>query len=164
VNAQSEGGETALTAAAHWGHSEVVQALVSAGADVNLPTDDGTTPLMYAACGKDEGSIRYLIDHGANVNATNDDGNNALITAIRWGVGLETLRYLASRVDDIKHRTNWGDTALSCAKALNLPEVEQLLREIERKEAMGSNLDVQPLSAPFNEKRCCSLRASLEQW
>ena len=42
-------GETALHIAASHNHAEMVEYLLSRGADINIQCKDGRTPLMYAA-------------------------------------------------------------------------------------------------------------------
>mmetsp|Transcript_32154 Transcript_32154/g.54221 ORF Transcript_32154/g.54221 Transcript_32154/m.54221 type:complete len:84 (-) Transcript_32154:384-635(-) len=46
VNAQDEYGYSAIHAAASYGHMEVINYLLSVGADVNLRDEDGDTPLL----------------------------------------------------------------------------------------------------------------------
>ncbi len=69
---------TVLGYAAAKGNTQVMQYLVTAGADVDDSGPDGTTPLMQAAkAGKYE-VVRWLIDAGANPNAKNKHGGTAL--------------------------------------------------------------------------------------
>jgi hypothetical protein len=49
VNFQTDGGGTPLIAASFNGHVEVVQLLLSHGAQIDLVEDDGWTALMFAA-------------------------------------------------------------------------------------------------------------------
>ena len=49
LNAQDENGDTELILAARNGELEIVQALIHAGADVNLPNHRGDTALIQAA-------------------------------------------------------------------------------------------------------------------
>ena len=78
-------GESALSVAAHEGHTTAVDALVTAGADVSAIDKDGITPLMWAASSNRVGAIRTLLARGADVNATNTDGATALIAAAFGG-------------------------------------------------------------------------------
>lgn len=58
-----------------------VQALLDAGADINLPDKDGDTALIVAAaCGDDE-CVQQLLDRGADIMHANKAGCNALQTA-----------------------------------------------------------------------------------
>lgn len=61
-------GETALMAASSRGHSDLVQALIKRGANVNLKHYSGTTALMSAAGSGDESTVKALLNAGADVN------------------------------------------------------------------------------------------------
>ena len=58
VFAKDEDGWTPLHWAARWGHTEVAQALLEAGADVNAKNELGQTPLDMAA---EEGEIDMIL-------------------------------------------------------------------------------------------------------
>ena len=69
--AQTSGGSlvTPLALAAADGDAAVVQALVDAGAGVDVANADGDTPLMLAAASGNTDAIKALLDHGAAINA-----------------------------------------------------------------------------------------------
>ncbi|XP_022911204.1 acyl-CoA-binding domain-containing protein 6 [Onthophagus taurus] len=63
----------------HWaadrGSLDILQLLLSLGADVNLTDSEGQTPLHYAAtCGHDN-CIKLLLDYGANSKAVDVNGD-----------------------------------------------------------------------------------------
>jgi ankyrin repeat protein len=60
------GGLTALLYAARDGCYDCVDALLKAGADVNMPTPEGVTPLMLALDNDHNDVARLLLDRGAN--------------------------------------------------------------------------------------------------
>lgn len=79
VNITDEKGETALHCACHYGDTEIVELLITHGANVNVATQSGTTPLMIVANQPHiivKGNIntyenklailRLLLQHGAN--------------------------------------------------------------------------------------------------
>ena len=47
----------------------VIQALITAGADLKTGTPNGTTPLMVAAAAGEVAAVKVLIENGADVNA-----------------------------------------------------------------------------------------------
>jgi ankyrin repeat protein len=72
------GGLTALLYAARNGCSECVQALIGAGADVNIPTPEGVTPLMISLDNDHNDVAALLLDRGANPHVADWWGRTAL--------------------------------------------------------------------------------------
>ncbi len=76
------GGLTALLYATRSGCYECVEALIGAGADVNVPTPEGVSPLMIALDNDHNDVAKLLLDHGANPNVWDWWGRTALYIAI----------------------------------------------------------------------------------
>ncbi len=76
------GGLTAMLYAARSGCSECVEALIGAGADVNLPTPEGVTPLMLALDNDHNDTAKLLLDRGASPGAWDWWGRTALYIAV----------------------------------------------------------------------------------
>ena len=76
------GGLTALLYAARDGCYDCVEALIGAGADVNVPTPEGVTPLMIALDNDHNDVAKLLLDHGANPDVWDWWGRTALYIAI----------------------------------------------------------------------------------
>jgi ankyrin repeat protein len=76
------GGLTAFLYAARDGCSECVEALVSAGADVNFPTPDGMTALMLALDNDHNDTAKLLLARGANPRLWDWWGRTPLYIAI----------------------------------------------------------------------------------
>jgi ankyrin repeat protein len=76
------GGLTALLYAARGGCYDCVEALIGAGADVNLPTPEGVTPLMLALDNDQNEVAKLLLDRGANPSAWDWWGRTALYIAV----------------------------------------------------------------------------------
>lgn len=76
------GGLNALLYAARDGCSDCVDALLGAGADVNLPTPDGVTALMLALDNDHNDVAKLLLDRGANPRVWDWWGRTALYIAI----------------------------------------------------------------------------------
>lgn len=72
---------TFLTQAARLGHAEIVQMLISAGADVNAPDGDNMSPLMHAAQKGHITIVELLLKSGAEVNEFNKWGESPLVLA-----------------------------------------------------------------------------------
>ena len=72
-------GKGALHAAAYQGHEEMVQVLLSAGADFEAAGNDGTTPLYLAAQQKHRGVVQILLKAGAQLQTERHDPVLALL-------------------------------------------------------------------------------------
>src|SRR6185295_18888897 len=76
------GGLTALLYAARSGCYDCVEAMIGAGANVNVPTPEGVTPLMDALDNDRNDVAKLLLDHGANPNVWDWWGRTALYIAV----------------------------------------------------------------------------------
>jgi ankyrin repeat protein len=76
------GGLTALQYAARDGCHACVDALITAGADLNFPTPDGVTPLLLALDNDHNDVAKLLLDRGANPNLWDWWGRTALYIAV----------------------------------------------------------------------------------
>jgi len=78
----SYGGLTPLLYAARNGCYQCVEALVAAGADVNLPSPESVTPLLIALDYGHNDVAKFLMDHGANPKVWDVYGRTALYIAV----------------------------------------------------------------------------------
>ena len=76
------GGLTALLYASRNGCSDCVEALIGAGADVNVPTPEGVTPLMVSLDNDHNDVAALLLDRGANPHVADWWGRTALLIVI----------------------------------------------------------------------------------
>ena len=90
------GGLTALLYAAREGCFDCVDALLGAGADINLPTPDGVTALMLALDNDHNHVAKLLLDRGANPKLWDWWGRTALYIAVDRK---QTARAIAARPD-----------------------------------------------------------------
>ncbi|XP_051573230.1 KN motif and ankyrin repeat domain-containing protein 2-like [Myxocyprinus asiaticus] len=84
VNAKaSQAGQTALMLAVSHGRGDMVKALLSCGAQVNLRDDDGSTALMCACEHGHVDIVRQLLSMpGCDATLTDNDGSTALSIAL----------------------------------------------------------------------------------
>ncbi|XP_074513507.1 KN motif and ankyrin repeat domain-containing protein 2 [Sebastes fasciatus] len=84
VNAKaSQAGQTALMLAVSHGRGDMVRALLSCGAQVNIRDDDGSTALMCACEHGHVDIVRQLLSvPGCDVTLTDNDGSTALSIAL----------------------------------------------------------------------------------
>lgn len=78
VNAKDKSGVTPLKDAAKYGHKDVVEHLLTKGANVNVKDGEGVTPLCSAAANGRTEVAQLLIAKGADVNAQSNTGLSAL--------------------------------------------------------------------------------------
>jgi uncharacterized protein YozE (UPF0346 family) len=64
---------TALMHAADYGHTELVEYLLSQDADVNAVNEAGQTALYFAVCDGDVNIVKMLIEHGADIKTDSWD-------------------------------------------------------------------------------------------
>lgn len=84
-NTQGTNGETLLFLAAKQGNKEMVELLLTQGAEVNIPAPGGYTPLHAAAQNGQEDIILLLLKNNADINAVTDDGQSPMELAIKCG-------------------------------------------------------------------------------
>ena len=118
----------ALLSAARKGHSDVVQMLIAAGADMEAKDRDrGRSPLHWASSEGKLSTVKLLVEAGASMRATVMDGDMCLILAARHGHA-ETVRYLVGLPEvDVQHRNEDDFTALDSAVMRGHPDVVQVL-------------------------------------
>lgn len=112
--------------------AEIVEYLLSLGADVNQVDDSGQAPLRYAAVSwiDIERKIQLLLDAGADINHRSNDGSAALSDAAHYQNDMAAKILLANGAD-VNNRDSKGYTAISWTCSRGAPEadiVELLLR------------------------------------
>jgi ankyrin repeat protein len=130
--ARSPDGWTALHLAAHFGHTEAMQALLDAGAGVHARSanDLANHPLHAAVAGGNAGAVSLLLSRGADVNAIQHAGWTPLHGAAQAG-HLEILRLLLEHGAETSARNDDGSTALALAERHGRDAAVALLREVE---------------------------------
>lgn len=79
---RATGGLTALAYAARSGCLGCLDAIIAAGADLNVPTPEGVTPLMIALDNEHNDAAKLLLDRGANPHVWDWWGRTALYIAV----------------------------------------------------------------------------------
>jgi ankyrin repeat protein len=86
LNLRDIDGGTALIIASEFSDTsgkEIVEALISAGADLNIQNKDGYTALMTATFYHNQETVDALISAGADLNIQDEDGETALMLATK---------------------------------------------------------------------------------
>lgn len=125
--AQKAINEDLLTAAAS-DHTDIVVALVTAGADVNARGADGNTPLIQSAALGRADAVASLLALGADVDATNNMGNTALMEAAELGRADIVTALIVGKAD-IKATNVFGSSAIDVARKNGHADVILLLTQ-----------------------------------
>lgn len=128
VNSYSSDGFTPLSLAVFFAHPETVNALLEAGADVNLASRESmkVTPLASASAARQLEIARTLIEHGANVNARAANDFTPLHESAASGK-IEFAQLLLDHGADVNAKTSDGKTPLDYAREHNQDEMVKLL-------------------------------------
>ena len=132
VNAHSAEGFTPLGLATFFGRPETVQALLAAGADVNLTSRESMKmpPLGSAMAVQRNDIARILIEHGADVNGKAANDLTALHTAAARG-NIEAAKLLLDHGADINAASADRKTPLAYAEERNHPDMVEFLKSCQ---------------------------------
>ena len=134
---------TPLLTASYNGPAELVTALLTAGAEVNLPANNGATPLLIASQNGHIEIVAALLDAGANVNLPENNGATPLIIASEKGHA-EIVAALLDAGADVNLARNDGATILSLV--INHTPEEQKIPILLRLIAHGATATPQEIS------------------
>lgn len=128
VSEMDGSGDSPLIMAAYEGYTEIVRALLEAGADVGALDPGMKATALHAAAyaGRTE-AARLLIQHHIDVNKQGPyNGYTALHDAI-WQNHLETAKVIIEGGADLTIKSNSGQTPLEFARAKRNPALVALL-------------------------------------
>lgn len=130
VNAFAEDGFQPLGLASYFGHTDVAEFLIKAGAPVNSPSRNGLSaaPIQSAAAAGHTKIVDLLLKNGAHANVREQNGYTPLHAAAQNG-DLETLRTLIYAGAHLTARSDDGKTPLDLALKEGHTEAVKLLEE-----------------------------------
>ena len=130
VNSFAHDGFTPLGLASFFGHGDVVELVLSRGAEVNLASANRmqVMPLHSAVAGRHAGIARTLLEHGADVNAAQQDGFVPLHGAAQNGQP-DMIELLLEYGADVNAKNAEGLTALAIAVQEGHAGAAELLRQ-----------------------------------
>lgn len=114
---------TVLMQAVRYRRADIVQILLSRGADVNAGDEYGRTALILAATGAFGNIARLLVDHGAQVNARTTDGWTPLLL----NTTTDTAELLLDHGANINVQNKEGRTPVMLAAGGEHPDLVRLL-------------------------------------
>ena len=127
-DARDQHGDTALIyAAEHTGKTDIMDMLLSAGADIHAKNNMGNSALILAAANEfySGQNVPFLISRGANVNDTGSLGYTPLMQASLHNSTGTAIALLQSEGININVRQNYGKTAFNIA-VINARDTEIL--------------------------------------
>jgi uncharacterized protein len=134
VNAFAHDGFTPLGLGAFFGHRNVVELVLTRGANPNLASNNSqqVAPLNSAAAGQHLDIARVLIAQGADVNARQTGGFVPLHSAAQNGQ-IEMIRLLIEHAADLNAKSETGMTPFDYAIQANHNEAANLLDTYKEK-------------------------------
>ncbi|XP_046566467.1 ankyrin repeat domain-containing protein 29-like isoform X2 [Haliotis rubra] len=115
VNCRSVVGMTPVMRAAGWGHRDVVELLVSRGADVSLVDDDGDNVLHYACEGGYRKTVEFVLSlDGVDINSRGQRSMTPVMLAALRG-HRDVVEFLVSRGADVSLVDGVGNDILHYA-------------------------------------------------
>ena len=153
INDNEDGrGNTALIFAARNGFMDVVDCLLSLGANIEAKDSDERTALMTACHYGSIDVVDRLLAAGANPHVIDKDGNTALILAAGGG-HLPIIDRLLILGVDINHRNRWGrSNALMKASLYGRTEV------VDRLLSVGCDINAQDHQGETALMKGCAAR------
>jgi ankyrin repeat protein len=125
IHMKSEKGQTPLHLAVQNGSQEIINFLISQGADINAKDSEGNTPLITALALRKADTAKFLLAKGADVRIKNAEDEPAIIVAIMHGMN-ELIAPILDSGQDVNERFRGNFTALLMATFTGNKEVVKL--------------------------------------
>ena len=116
-----EHDEPAIILAAKFGDAEIVDTILTAGANVDARDDQGRTALFLADVGSE--TFARLLAAGADINAVDHDGNTILMTKVSQAASVTEVEELLRLGINPDAKNVDGESACDLAISLGLVNV-----------------------------------------
>ncbi len=144
INKKDNKGWSPLHHTSFHGHNEVVEFLISSGAEIHALDNIGCTPLHRAALRGHVNITRLLIEAGAEINKKSTFGFTPLAFAVRSNQKKVT-EYLITKGADVNLREGDGDAPLHTAAVFGRKEIVELLLSNNADINIRRRYDITPL-------------------
>lgn len=112
-------GETLLWKAVQRKNIGIAEALLNAGASINIPDKAGWFPLHIAVQNQDVNMVKLLLRYTPEINAQNKYGNTAIWLAVYYAKGQEVIiNMLLDSGADPYQKNNTGINAIELAQLI----------------------------------------------
>lgn len=148
VDSQTDSNhDTALTLACAGGHDDLVQLLLSRGAQIEHRDKKGFTPLILAATAGHVTVVELLLNSGADIEAQSERTKDTPLSLACSGGRYEVVELLLTRNANKEHRNVSDYTPLSLAASSGYVNIIKLLltHGAEINSRTGSKLGISPL-------------------
>lgn len=156
--------DTALTLACAGGHEDLVELLLSRGADIEHRDKKGFTPLILAATAGHEKIVEILLNHGADIEAQSERTKDTPLSLACSGGRYEVVELILSRGANKEHRNVSDYTPLSLAASGGYVNIIRLLltHQAEINSRTGSKLGISPLMLAAMNGHTAAVRLLLD--
>lgn len=119
-------------------NTEIIEFLLSKGANPNIKSDNGMTPLMNNGKWGTKETVSLLLNAGANINEQDTIGNTPLIYAVNQNLSrdndlrIDVIKLLIEKGANPNIKNKQGQTAFSIAASLGDNEAYKILEGFKK--------------------------------
>lgn len=156
--------DTALTLACAGGHEELVELLLSRGADIEHRDKKGFTPLILAATAGHDKIVEILLNHGADIEAQSERTKDTPLSLACSGGRYDVVELILARGANKEHRNVSDYTPLSLAASGGYVNIIRMLlqHQAEINSRTGSKLGISPLMLAAMNGHTAAVRLLLD--
>ncbi|KAI4274402.1 MAG: hypothetical protein LQ337_003974 [Flavoplaca oasis] len=145
VNATDEEGRAPIMYASCFGHEDVVDALVEAGADVDKKDRNQWTALMWAMTNRHKNIAKMLLDNGASSTVKSSSGRTAFDLPAPNSEISDFLQQNGYHIGDVGVEDDFYDTGFSQDKFEQEMEENEMRRRMMMESSMNLEVDLSSL-------------------
>ena len=128
VNERAAAGWTPLICASAQGYPKIVQILLDAGANPDIPNFNGVTPLMFGARYGNEEICQILLNYKASIDLQDVSGMTALMVAVCCGQKV-IVELLLKHGANVSIKTRMNKTAVDIAYDFGEGRIARMIKE-----------------------------------
>ncbi|KAL8659763.1 MAG: hypothetical protein Q9226_000259 [Calogaya cf. arnoldii] len=145
VNAADEEGRAPIIYASCFGHEDVVEALIQAGADVDKKDRNQWTALMWAMTNRHKNIAKILLDNGASSTVKSSSGRTAFDLPAPNSEISDFLHQNGYHIGDVGVEDDFYDTGFSQDKFEQEMEENEMRRRMMMESSMNLEVDLSSL-------------------